>query len=93
MADGAFLSRTEKTMARLTIEKFIDGKRETAFTMPAFVLGLARAIMPKSALASLESQGLDLPGLLEAKRAGKPCTKSFHVSEKGVSKKIVVSLA
>lgn len=79
-------------MANVKFEKFIDGKHETSFSVPAFVLRLARTLLPQSVLSSLASSGINVPRILEAKDKGVPYTASIDVCEHGISKKVVVSL-
>lgn len=80
-------------MANVKIEKFIDGKHETSFSVPTFVLGMAKSILPKSALSSLANKGFHVQEILEAKQKRIPYTASVDVCEHGINKKIVVSLA
>lgn len=80
-------------MAKVKIEKFIDGKHETSISVPAFVLGIARTLLPESALSSLASRGINVREILEAKHKRIPYTASVDVCEHGISKKVVVSLA
>ena len=80
-------------MAKVKIEKFIDGKHETSFSVPAFVLGMAKTLLPESALSSLANRGINVRDILEAKQKQIPYTASVDVCEHGINKKVVVSLA
>ena len=80
-------------MAKVKIEKFIDGKHETSFSVPAFVLGMAKTLLPESALSSLANSGINVQEILEAKHKRIPYTASVDVCEHGINKKVVVSLA
>ena len=80
-------------MAKVKIEKFIDGKHETSISVPAFVLGIARTLLPESALSSLANNGINVREIMEAKHKGIAYMASVDVCERGVSKKVVVSLA
>lgn len=80
-------------MVKVKVEKFIEGKHETSFSVPIFVVRAAKALMPKSALASLEDQGINIREIMEAKSKGIAYARSINVREHGVSKKVVVSLA
>ena len=64
-------------MAQVKIEKFIDGKHETSFSVPAFVLGLARTLLPESALSSLANSGINVQEILEAKKKQIPYIASI----------------
>jgi len=80
-------------MAKVKIEKFIDGKHETSICVPAFVLGIARILLPESGLISLANNGINVREIMEAKNKGIAYTASVDVCEHGISKKVVVSLA
>ena len=80
-------------MVKVQIEKFIDGKHETSFSVPAFVLGMAKTLLPESALSSLANSGINVREILEAKHKRIPYTASVDVCEHGINKKVVVSLA
>ena len=80
-------------MVKVKIEKFIDGKYETSFSIPAFVLDIAKTLLPETALSSLANKGINVREILEAKHKRIPYTTSVNVSEHGISKKVVVSLA
>ncbi len=54
-------------MVKVKIEKFIDGKHETSFSVPAFVLGMAKTLLPESALSSLANKGINVQEIFEAK--------------------------
>ena len=80
-------------MTKVKVEKFIDGKYETSFSVPAFVLRIARTLLPQSVLSSLANNGINVQEILEAKDKGVSYTASIDVCEHGISKKVVVSLA
>jgi hypothetical protein len=80
-------------MAKVKIDKFIDGKHETSFSIPAFVLGIAKTLLPESALSSLANSGINVREILEAKDKGIAYAASVDVCEHGINKKVVVSLA
>ena len=80
-------------MAKVKIEKFIDGQHETSFSVPVFILGIAKILLPESALSSLANSGINVREILEAKDKGITYAASVDVYEHGISKKVVVSLA
>lgn len=80
-------------MAKVNIEKLIDGEHETSFSVPTFVLGIAGTLLPESALSSLEKNGINVREILDAKDRGIAYTASIDVREHGISKKILVTLA
>ena len=79
-------------MAKVKIEKFIDGQHETSFSVPIFVLRIAKTLLPESALSSLANHGIDVREILKAKDKGIAYAASADVCEHGISKKVVVSL-
>jgi hypothetical protein len=80
-------------MAKVKIEKFIGGQRESSVSLPAFVLEIARKLLPESALSSLANSGINVREILEAKDKGIAYAASVDVCEHGINKKVVVSLA
>jgi hypothetical protein len=80
-------------MAKVKIEKYIGGQRESAVSLPAFVLEIARKLLPESALSSLANSGINVREILEAKDKGIAYAASVDVCEHGINKKVVVSLA
>jgi hypothetical protein len=93
VSDFPCLISQERKMASVKIEKFVDGKHETSFRVPTFVLGMANSVLPKSALSSLANKGFHVQEILEAKQKRMAYTASVDVCEHGINKKIVVSLA
>ena len=79
-------------MVNVKVQKFVDGKRETSFSVPVFVLRIAHAMLPGAALDALARRGLNVRQLVEAKRSGSSYTATLRVRERGVEKKVVVSL-
>lgn len=79
-------------MAKVTIEKSIDGLRESAFSVPAFVVSLAARLLPGSALRTLAGHGLDVRDILKANASGAPWSGTFDMREHGIRKQVSVSL-
>lgn len=79
-------------MTNVKIEKYADGVYETSFTVPAFVLGMARTLLPAAALNALAGRGLPVRELLDARTRGIPYSATFDVREHGIRKQIAVSL-
>ncbi len=86
------LLQEERRMAKVMVEKFVDGKRETQFSFPASFLGVASALLPRSALQALAQKGIDVPQMLSARKQGMPYTTTVNVVEKGIPKTVVISL-
>jgi len=79
-------------MARVTVEKFVGSERETRFSFPAFLLHMASVLLPQSALSSLADRGINVRGILLARKLGIEYEASVSVVEKGISKTVVVSV-
>ena len=79
-------------MAKVTIEKSVDGKPETRFSFPACFLSLAKTLLPPSAISALSDKDINIPAMLLARQQGVPYSASLDVVEKGVRKTVVVSL-
>lgn len=79
-------------MSKLQIEKFIDGKHETTIRVPTFLIGIAKTLLPESALVALANRGINVLAIAEAKKQGVTYSTSLDVCEHGIDKKIVVSL-
>lgn len=80
-------------MARLKIEKFVNGQHESTIRIPTIFVRAGAALLPKSAIDALAKEGLDVAEMLEAMKRGTPYTSSLDVCEQGVEKRITVSLA
>lgn len=80
-------------MAKVTIEKSVDGKRETAFSFPACFLCIASSVLPQAALDALREKGLDVAQMLAASKRGTAYKVSVNVVEKGIRKTVVISLS
>jgi len=80
-------------MARLTIEKFVNGQHEKTIRIPTAVVKAGAALLPKSAIDALAEEGLNVADILEAMKRGTPYTASLDVCEQGVERRVTVSLA
>lgn len=79
-------------MTKVMVEKFVDGQHDTRFSFPASLLSVASALLPQAALSALANKGLDVPGMLLARKQGVAYTASVNVVEKGIRKTVVVSV-
>ncbi len=79
-------------MGTLQIEKFIDGKHETTFSIPTFLIRIVQTLLPQSAIIALEKRGINLQAIADAKKQGVSYSTTLNVREKGIDKKIVISL-
>ncbi|HSD39005.1 MAG TPA: hypothetical protein VLC92_15945 [Rhodocyclaceae bacterium] len=76
----------------LKIEKFVGDKHETTISVPGFVASVCSVLLPESAHVALASHGIKLREVAEARRNGAPYSASVAVSERGVNKRVVISL-
>jgi hypothetical protein len=79
-------------MAKVQIEKFIDGKYETSFYIPVFLLYVGNHILPQSALNALSSHGINVQDILDAKKQKLSYFTTINVREYNIDKTITVSL-
>jgi len=79
-------------MAKVRIEKFIDGAHETSFNVPTFVFVIAKKLLPQSALSALARQGIHVQEILNGNTRGTPYVATLNIHEHGISKQISVSL-
>jgi hypothetical protein len=76
----------------MRVGKFVDGRRETSFSLPVVVLRIANAVLPGAALEPLATRGLNVRQVMEAKRNGSSYTAKMDVRERGMGNEVVVSL-
>lgn len=79
-------------MANIRIDKSINGEHETSLSVPTFVLGIAKSLLPQSALSVMAGHGINVQEILDAKARGVAYTGTVEVREHGISKQIAVSL-
>lgn len=79
-------------MAKVQIEKFIDGKHETSFYIPIFLLYVGNRILPQSALNTLAKHGINVQEILDAKKQKLSYFTTINVRERNIDKTITVSL-
>jgi len=76
----------------LKIEKFISEKREISLNFPNIVVWMARNLLPNAAKIELAAKGISLPEIEEARKNGKSYQAELTVSERGIQKRVVVTL-
>ncbi|MBD9370063.1 hypothetical protein [Xanthomonas sp. XNM01] len=79
-------------MSKITIEKFVDGKHDTSFSVPGFALDFLTHLLPRSALGELRTHGIDVDAIVQAQKAGIPYESSSEVEEDGVRKTVVIKV-
>ncbi|MDP3427546.1 MAG: hypothetical protein Q8S17_09240 [Humidesulfovibrio sp.] len=80
-------------MSTLHITKYAAGRRERTITVPASLVGMAKALLPEAALVALAAKGIDIRAIAGAMRQGAAYSTSLDVREHGVDKRVVVSLS
>jgi hypothetical protein len=76
----------------LKIEKFIGEKREQNLHFPNLVVWMARRLLPNAAQIRLAAKGISLPAIEEARKNGKSWQAELTVLERGIQKRVVVTL-
>lgn len=79
-------------MAKLVIEKYIEGQLGKKTNVPLPLVRIAARILPDAALSQLKEKGIDLPAVCAASRIGQPYETVLDIREKRQSKKVVISL-
>lgn len=79
-------------MAKLIVEKYVDGQFEKKIKIPMFVLHMALKILPDAALRKLKEKGIDLPAFNAASNTGQPCQAVVEIHEKRKNKIVIISL-
>ncbi|WP_196259575.1 hypothetical protein [Pelagibacterium limicola] len=79
-------------MYMVHITKFSGQTHEASYTVPAFLVRFADKVLPRAAISALAGQGIDIPAIAEARRKGNAYSRSFDVVERGISKRVFVSL-
>ncbi|ODT65730.1 MAG: hypothetical protein ABS75_30240 [Pelagibacterium sp. SCN 63-23] len=80
-------------MLKVSVEKYVDGRRETGFSVPVPVVRWASGLLPQAAKRSLLQAGIYLDEMAEASAADAPFSRWIEVEEKGVKKSIKLSVA
>ena len=80
-------------MSKIKVEKFIAGTLENSFGVPAFAVNVLTQLLPASAISELADRGVDVQAILSAQKSGTPYSSSVEVTEGGVQKTVVISVA
>ncbi len=73
------------------IEKFVGDKVEKSFNVPDGLITFANSLLPRDTAKSLQSCGVNLYELAQARRAGKPYASTITIKEGGVTKTVKVT--
>lgn len=79
-------------MVRINVEKYVDGQRETGFSVPMGIVRLAANILPQAAKRSLSDNGIYLDEMARTHADEMPFARWIEVSERGVRKSIKFTL-
>ena len=80
-------------MKTFKLKKYINDRLDTTYTIPVVILRIMTAILPVSAIAELTQSGLKFNALIDASKAGRDYYSSTVIDEKGVIKRIELSIA
>ncbi len=80
-------------MSKIKIEKFVAGTLESSFGVPAFAVSVLTQLLPASAISELAGRGIDIDAILSAQKLGTTYSSSIEVTEDGVQKTVVISVA
>ncbi len=79
-------------MANLKIEKFVGETHNTTIKVPLLMLRVATKLLPKKTLTALEAKGIDVKQIFQAETSGGTYRKAIEVRERGINKKIILSV-
>lgn len=79
-------------MKVLLIDKSIDGAPQETIKVPIFVLKILLKILPAKGNSLLADMSFDIGEIIEACGIGSKFIKTINVTEKGVEKKVVLSV-
>ncbi len=80
-------------MSKITVEKYVAGTLENSFGVPLFAVNILAQLLPASASKELAGRGIDLQAILNAKQQGTSYRSSAEVTEDGVEKTVVITVA
>ena len=76
----------------LKIEKYINEKREQSLHFPNLVVWMARRLLPNAAQTELAAKGISLPAIDEARKNGQSYQAELTILERGIEKRVIVTL-
>ncbi|WP_434778708.1 hypothetical protein [Neisseria sp. Ec49-e6-T10] len=79
-------------MKKIKVEKYINNELDETLTIPVAFINILTSILPKSAIEELNQAGLDFQSMIQASKQGQNYHASTQVTEKGISKQIVLTL-
>lgn len=79
-------------MKKIKIEKYIQDTLDESFTVPVAFIRILTSLLPHSALVALHDNGFDLDNIIMASKQDKPYQAEASIEEKGVMKRIVITL-
>ena len=80
-------------MLRVSVEKYVEGRQEAAFSLPLGVVRFAAGILPQAAKQGLLNSGIYLDEMADARESDAPYSRWIEVSEKGVTKAIKLTVS
>ena len=87
-------NKPRKKATHLKIRVFENnGKNpDQTVSIPLFVFGAARKLVPQQALAALQKEGIDLDGIFEMAQNQEPPATLLEVEEHKKKRKVVISI-
>lgn len=79
-------------MKTFKIEKYLNDTLDETYTLPVAFISMLTAILPSSAVESLNHSGFKFDELLEANKQGVEYHSSVMVEENGITKRIEIYL-
>lgn len=79
-------------MKKLKVDKYINDQLDESFTVPLAFIHILNSLLPDSAMKSLQKNGLALNEIIEASKQKQHYQAETMVEEKGINKKIVITV-
>ncbi len=80
-------------MLRIGVEKYVEGRQESAFSVPLPLVRWAASILPQAAKKGLLKSGIYLDEMADATPEEAPYSRWIEVEEKGVRKAVKLTVA
>lgn len=80
-------------MLRVSVEKYVEGRQESAFSVPLPIVRWAASILPQAAKRGLLQSGIYLDEMANSTTDEVPYSRWIDVEEKGVRKAIKLTVA
>ncbi|WP_126467935.1 hypothetical protein [Pragia fontium] len=92
LMDSSKVNRRNNKMRKLKVEKYIHDKLDESFMVPVAFIQFLNIAAPNAALSELKQVGFDFQQIITASKQNEPYQTSVEVEEKGIMKRIDISL-